>query len=169
MWVESHMQKTPTQTYLVCKLSTQAELWALTQKQPHIILRASPEEHPAVSLNEYFSSSLASEQLYCCCMGTLAVDNNVLYQQKLIIILFWYSYIAWRGAISFLIKTNCLSSTEFFLQLFNKSKYVLIFTTRCLSLPFFHSSLSLSVGTYMGFFFNPKYIWHVKEHHACTF
>lgn len=109
---------------------------AHAQKHPHILLRATPGEHPADSLNECFSSSPASEQLYRCCLGTFAVDNNVLYQQKLIIILFWYSYIACRGAISFLIKTNCLSltSTEFFLQLSDKNKYVFILPSRSPSL-----------------------------------
>lgn len=62
-----------------------------------------------------FSSSLSSEQWDQWCTGTFSVHNNVSYQWKLIIILFWYSCIACRGAISFLIKTNCLSltSTEF--------------------------------------------------------
>ena len=62
-----------------------------------------------------FSSSLSSEQWYQWWTGTFSVHNNVSYQWKLIIILFWYSCVACRGAISFLIKTNCLSltSTEF--------------------------------------------------------
>lgn len=125
------------QTYFVYVLYTDTCICTHIHNHPHTILWEAPEEHPAESLNEYFSSSSASEQLYRCCMGTFAVDNNVLYQQKLIIILFWYSYIACRGAISFLIKTNCLSltSTEFFLQLADKNKYVLIFSSRSPSLP----------------------------------
>ncbi len=130
------MPKPPTQTYIVYILDADTCIRTHIHNHPHAILWEAPEEHPAKSLNEYFSSSSASEQLYRCCMDTFAVDNNVLYQQKLIIILFWYSYIACRGAISFLIKTNCLSltSTEFFLQLSDKNKYVLIFPSRCPSL-----------------------------------
>lgn len=65
------------------------------------------------------------------------------YPQKLIIVLFWYRCIACWGAIKFLIKTNCLSltSTEFFPQLSDKNKYVLI-TIPLLLLPF--SSLGVS-------------------------
>lgn len=128
------MQKPPTQTHFEYVIYTGTFVYVHIYKHPHTLLWATPEEHPAESLNECFSFSPASEQLFRCSMGTVAVDNNVLYRQKLIIILFWYSYIACRGAISFLIKTNCLSltSTEFFLQLSDENKYVLIFSSRCI-------------------------------------
>ena len=131
------MQESPTQTHFV-SIYADIPVYEHIQTHPHTLLWAAPEEHPADSLNECFSSSPASEQLYPCCMGTFAVDSNVLYQQKWIIILFWYSYIACRGAISFLIKTNCLSltSTEFYLQLSDKNKYVLIFSSRSAALLF---------------------------------
>lgn len=123
------MQKPPTQTYFVCIFYTATLVYMCTYtKAPtHFIMSNSIGTSRRVPKWIFFllSGLRATVSLL---HGYFAVYNNVLYQQKWIIILFWYSYIACRGAISFLIKTNCLSltSTEFFLQLSDKNKYVLI-------------------------------------------
>lgn len=133
------MQKPPTQTYseYILYTGTHTEAHCTHTQEPTHFMSGSRGTPSHVSKLMFFLL-FGLRAIVSLLHGYFAVDNNVLYQQKLIIILFWYSYIACRGAISFLIKTNCfsLTSTAFVLQLSDKNKYVLIFSSRSLPLAF---------------------------------